>query len=244
MAEEANEDIFQYSARWNELRRLATADPDDEMFTDKLIALLEERDKELEYFLENRVTTNDLGGDSTGGRMPFAYVANRWYDGSLNADPNATSAIAADQINFVPISFPFDITITDVAVDVAATTGGNIRLGLYNTTSGIWLPGTLHTTFGTISVSGTGGNEINSLSVALSANTQYWLAYQSDTARTIAVMGPEGGPNGGFLNSGSNTPTRAIVEDPAAYSSGLTDPAGTPTSDPVDGFISIRFKFT
>jgi hypothetical protein len=239
-----DEDFFQYSARWHELRRLATGDPNNEMFTNELIAILEERDKELEYFLENRVTTADVVSGTTGGRLTYLYVAGRWYEPSLNANANGTSAIAANEVHYIPVSWPHAVTITDVAVDITATTGGNIRLGIYNNvTSGIWLPGTLHTEFGTKAVSSTGGNEINSLSVALSANTQYWLAYQSDTARTVAVMGTDTSPSGGFASSGTNTPTRAITT-PDTYASGFPDPAGTPVSEAVDGTISIRFKFT
>lgn len=238
-----NEDFFQYSARWHELRNLATADPDDEVFTDRLVALLEERDKELEHFLQNRVTTVDLGGGGYAWSAPAFHVAGRWYRAVPTGDPDLTTSITQNRVYYCPWVMPYDCTLTDIAVDLISS-GGNLRMGIYaNDATGIWKPGALIANFGVVSPPAGGGAEINSLTQAISAGVVYWLAYQSDTARSMAGLGSASTPSSGLLNSGTNTPTRAAYTSDT-YASGFPSTAGTLVADTTATTPSFRFKIS
>ena len=186
-----DEDFFHYSARWNELRRLATGDPEDDVFTDSLIALLEERDKELEFFLENRVASTDIVSASGGAAdMQPIGVSGRWNDNGTGDATRSTTSFTTllGPTYFAPWIAPISMTLTDVAVYLGATTTGALRLGLYAADGTGRLPGTLLTEFGNNASLSTGEVSFNSLSQSVTGGSQYWWAYQSTNNRTLGYI--------------------------------------------------------
>jgi hypothetical protein len=243
-----DEDFFQFSARWPELRRLATGDPDDEMFTDKLIALLEERDKELEYFLENRVTSTDLatGGISIAPPQVVGFT-NQWNNNSINQSTMSTGSINSilGPTFFYPWVAPADMTLTDVSINLVSTTTGSIRLGLYNADGTGNLPSTLVSEFGNDSSLSAGAITFSSLSVAVTGGAMYWWCYQTTSAtRTLGIIEPDSAPNAAGSNSATGTSPSQVVST-RTHASGLESTIATgPTIVTTVPTIKFAYKAT
>jgi hypothetical protein len=146
----------------------------------------------------------------------------------------STYALTANRLYLHPIVVSNPVTITAANCEVTATGAGTVVMGIYNAavTSSRWLPTSLVSSFGTVSVSSTGVKTISSLSVTLPAGV-YMMALCSDVAPTVRVL--VGTPIGGAMvvNSGTANVFDQVLGEylSLTYASPLpsTAPAGTPT---------------
>ena len=146
----------------------------------------------------------------------------------------STYALTANRLYLHPIVVSNPVTITAANCEVTATGAGTVVMGIYNAavTSSRWLPTSLVSSFGTVSVSSTGVKTISSLSVTLPAGV-YMMALCSDVAPTVRVL--VGTPIGGAMvvNSGTTNVFDQVLGEylSLTYASPLpsTAPAGTPT---------------
>jgi len=146
----------------------------------------------------------------------------------------STYALTANRLYLHPIVVSNPVTITAANCEVTATGAGTVVMGIYNAavTSSRWLPTSLVSSFGTVSVSSTGVKTISSLSVTLPAGV-YMMALCSDVAPTVRVL--VGNPIGGAMvvNSGTTNVFDQVLGEylSLTYASPLpsTAPAGTPT---------------
>lgn len=116
-----------------------------------------------------------------------------WYKCN-NSNQVVQSGNAACNINTlyaVPFVVPAGGTIDDVRMYVIGAGGGNCRVGVYEATSITNLyPGALILDCGTFAVNAGGIKNIGGLSLALTGETLYWMAYNQSANWTSYGIGP------------------------------------------------------
>lgn len=238
-----NEDLFQYSARWNSLRDLAAGDPENSIFTDELIALLEERDKEIEFFLENRVTSGDLGGVGVMTPQVVAFPG-QWNDiGTTGATRSASPlSVVSAQTFFFPWTAPANMIITDVATNVTSTTTGEMRYGLYNADGVGGLPSTLLTDFGLISTVVIGDNTISGLSTTVTAGTKYWWVHTTTNTRTLRTITVGSAPTAiGFTSPGATSASQ--LKSTRTHAAGLETTISPSNLGVLTTFPTVKYSY-
>lgn len=125
------------------------------------------------------------GGTATGPGINFpGYGASRYYPPTLPGFTDTPGTMTASVIYATP--FYCQQTFTFAGMSVQQTTNtptGTIRLGVYNDSSGA--PGTLNTDLGTASFIASTGIRTVSGSLALVANTWYWMAAIANAALAV-----------------------------------------------------------
>jgi len=112
---------------------------------------------------------------------------------------------AADTPRCVPFPSPNNKVVSSIAINITTAIAlGEVRIAIY-TDSGNIYPGALLHDFGIFNAATTGFKELTGQSVALSANTLYWLCANFNGAIGTAVVTPNNGiPNMlGFNASGA-----------------------------------------
>ena len=143
--------------------------------------------------------TTFLRGDGSwatpagGGGTPFGPVIKTgYYYSSLGTDSSASVAIASAITNNLELQ-PFYLAATATAIRITiqvqtGTTGGVIRLGIYNNAAGGDYPGTLLLDAGTVTTATAGAKTIT-ISQSLSAGL-YWIGYlQTAGAGNTQLLG-------------------------------------------------------
>jgi hypothetical protein len=138
-------------------------------------------------------TNKDIGGNQGVGVTQQSYfsarpniipVSGNWY-GAL-ATPRATTVPVAGRLYAVPV--PAGASVTNMAVNVTATTGGSVRLGIYDDAGGV--PGTRLYDGGVLAIAATGVAQAGTISVRPSTNW-VWLvaAFSATSTPTVTSFG-------------------------------------------------------
>lgn len=174
------------------------------------------------------VTIAAAGGSATPSDFQPAIVTGNYYmpptasiGGSLN--------IYADAVNAVPIWFSHTETWTEIGVNVyAEEAGASIRLGIWANGADN-LPGALLLDTGNLSLA-TPGNLTNTISVALTANTIYWIGHitNSDGVTCFLTNGsPSAAPWVLGLSAWDGSGSAGVYKSQAFGA--LPNPFGTPS---------------
>ena len=162
--------------------------------------------------------------------------SGRYY--STPVEAFTTASVSANLLTAIPIFVPVTATMDRIAIEVTATGAGNARLGIYQDSGG--LPGALVDDSGTVDVSSTGLKTIT-ISEVLTGPANYWLAYISDVAPTVRVIG-------GHIQApaASATPSGLAIKASwvrAFTYAALPDPFGTPDTDLAWGVaVAVRLS--
>ncbi len=138
------------------------------------------------------------GGSFSVAGAPFpGYGSGRYYGPTVPGLTGASRALTANKIYAMPFFIKQTQTFAGISVyqdNVSPT--GNIRLGVYNDSSGA--PATKNTDAGTVAFPGSTGIRTVTASIALTAGTWYWLVAVADAALSVSGWGYI--PSEGFLN--------------------------------------------
>ena len=149
--------------------------------------------------------TSKLIGNNQGVGVPVqAYfsarpnivpISNNWY--GAGASPKSTGAPTAGRLYAIPV--PAGAVVTGIAVNVTATTGGSVRLGVYDDAGG--KPGARLYDSGIMAIAATGVQQPGTISAAPSTNW-CWLAAVFGSTSTPTVTA--------FLTSAAGGLTQSI----------------------------------
>ncbi len=162
---------------------------------------------------------------ATSPSLP-GWRTGRYYGVASSIPITGFSAIAmtANRHYGLPFYCPQAVTVDRVGLEVTATAGSIIRIGLYTMgTNG--LPGTMVVEFGTVSSATVGAKEIT-ISRSLAADTWYFLVITSDGGPSIRYGTPALNASGG--TTPGSVQRHAMPHVDRALSS-LASPFGTPT---------------
>jgi hypothetical protein len=97
----------------------------------------------------------------------------------------SNAALVADTLYVVPIYIARGGTVTRIGINLAGSSAGNARLGIYSNTNA--RPGTRILDAGTVDTGSTGDKEVT-ISQALLSNTWYWLAYVASSTPNVRTV--------------------------------------------------------
>ena len=152
--------------------------------------------------IEGELGTDPAGAQATvKARLASAEVAitgtvwptTGWYylGGLLTTDGLSSSRYTpgANSITFFPFWCPSTVTISALTCYVGASAAGNVRLGIYTSTTSASgeVPSALLVDAGTASTSTNGAKEV-ATSQQLTGQTWYWLAMVSDAAGEYSAV--------------------------------------------------------
>lgn len=119
-------------------------------------------------------------------------------------DSNGTLALTTGRLYAIPFMVADTKTITRIAIHVTTLgSSASARLGIYQDNGSIY-PGNLVSDCGVVAMTATGMKEITGLSIALTANTLYWLVLVCNVAATVAAFAVV------YLNALLGYPTTAL----------------------------------
>ena len=162
----------------------------------------------------------------TGWHVPVTLASGQFVSQQINAIAPTTAAMAADRLDcqlFVPAR---DVTIDQISVEVTTIhAANNCRIGIYADNNGA--PGSLLVGGVTNHDVGTTGVKAETVSLAMTAGTRYWVAVHSSGATAQFRSNPTTGALiFGTANGGASAGFTTWRGTPA-YASGLPNP---PTS--------------
>jgi len=130
------------------------------------------------------------GGSSVHGGGSLAYFTGRYIDG-LEVVPDSTSSsgsIVANVIYLTPIEIYRTVSIDAIAVWCATSSGGNMRMGIYASSSTTGLPTTVVKDGGTAANATGAAVQVTFTAISLSPGL-YWRAIISDSASQYKYVG-------------------------------------------------------
>jgi hypothetical protein len=113
-------------------------------------------------------------------------MAVTYFGNNSNGDGNTT--LAANYIYATRFTNDTTGNITELGINLQAALTGHIRIGVYNITAEANHPGTLVVDAGALTNPGTGWTSITGLSTAVTAATDYYLAFVADAGPTFYTL--------------------------------------------------------
>ena len=186
----------------------------------------------------------------TGPIFQNLYIVNtssattRGLPGVIQVTETTAQSLSASTVYYQPIVVTKAIVISSVTAyvsTVSSTSGAECRYALYEANTS-WMPGALHTDFGTVVVSGSIGNRtISSLSVTVNPGI-YLLRLQGDaSASRPSFYTRRGSPITG-TTGGDATQYHYRIYDTGHTYAAAENPAN-PASPNIDGTSSTTFIY-
>jgi hypothetical protein len=192
---EPNQNFFEFTDRWSDIGEL----PEESLPTE-MITALDDRDKQLEHYLEIR-------SPGISGHAPQTVgVSGQWNDNGINASTRTTGTVNLSHAavnyptSFYPWVCPSDGTVTAVGW-VCGTAGISTRIAMYNADGAGGLPLTLHRDLeyrGTTAA--TTYTYTLPVPMAVEGGKKYWWTFQTTANCSVSTLPADAAPVGtGFL---------------------------------------------
>jgi hypothetical protein len=123
------------------------------------------------------------------------YTTGKYYSPSLVAGQRSANNLTQAIDHFVPLILRRSVTVDRLALYNTTAVTVNFRLGIYADNGG-GHPGSLLVDSGQITTSGSAGDNVATISQALTANTLYWLAFNVDTTAQFETIANVSGASG------------------------------------------------